>query len=376
VIDSPPADDPFFLKEDRLRLHGVQSWRPACVTLRLRPQRVPAAHSGRCAQLIDPSGREGRARVEIAFLHFSGGILLLYLGGNLLVTGSSGLAALLGVRPLVAGLTIVAFATSTPELAVTLDAAIEGYSDIAIGNVVGSNVCNIALILGLSAVIAPVRVDPQLLRVDIPIMLASSALLVALLLDDRLTRAEGVLLILGILAYVSLHLRLLLARRSEPDLVGQTASAVPHTRAARHVLFVVAGIVALGLGGYSVVHGGVELAKAFGVSNAVIALTVVAIGTSLPELSTTLVAAVRSHADIALGNVIGTNIFNILAILGVTATIRPLFRGGVDWLDLVIMFSVSVLIVPLSWNGLRLGRGGGVLLLICYAGYSWWRLAT
>jgi cation:H+ antiporter len=314
--------------------------------------------------------------VEIAFLHFSGGILLLYLGGNLLVTGSVGLAALLGVRPLVAGLTIVAFATSTPELAVTLDAAIEGYSDIAIGNVVGSNVCNIALILGLSAVIAPVRVDPQLFRVDIPIMLASSALLVALLLDDRLTRAEGVLLILGILAYVSLHLWLLLVRRSEPDLVGQAASAVRDTRAARHVLFVVAGVAALGLGGYSVVHGGVELAKAFGVSNAVIALTVVAIGTSLPELSTTLVAAVRSHADIALGNVIGTNIFNILAILGVTATIRPLVRGGVDWADLVIMFSVSILIVPLSWSGLRLGRGEGLLLLICYGGYSWWRLAA
>lgn len=314
--------------------------------------------------------------MEVAFLHFSGGILLLYLGGNLLVTGSVGLAALLGVRPLVAGLTIVAFATSTPELAVTLDAAIEGYSDIAIGNVVGSNVCNIALILGLSAVIAPVRVDPRLFRVDIPIMLASSALLVALLLDDRLTRAEGVLLILGILAYVSLHLWLLLARRSEPDLVGPAASGVRPTRAARHVLFVVAGIAALGLGGYSVVNGGVELAKAFGVSNAVIALTVVAIGTSLPELSTTLVAAARSHADIAVGNVIGTNIFNILAILGVTATVRPLVRGGVDWVDLVIMFSVSVLVVPLAWSGLRLGRAKGALLLGCYACYSWWRLAA
>ena len=143
--------------------------------------------------------------MEIAFLHFFGGILLLYLGGNFLVSGSAGLAANLGIRPLVAGLTIVAFATSVPELAVTPDAAIEGYSDVAVGTVAGSNICNIALILGLSALIAPVRVDPQVFRVDIPIMLASSALLVALLLDDRLTRAEGVLLILGILAYVSLH---------------------------------------------------------------------------------------------------------------------------------------------------------------------------
>jgi cation:H+ antiporter len=314
--------------------------------------------------------------VEISFLHFFGGILLLFLGGNSLVSGSAGLAAHLGVRPLVAGLTIVAFATSTPELAVTLDAAIEGYSDIAVGSVVGSNICNIALILGLSALIAPVRVDPQLFRVDIPIMLASSALLVALLLDDRVTRAEGVLLILGILAYVSLRLWLALVRRGEPDLVEKAAAAVQHSRAARHVLFVLAGFAALAVGGYFVVHGGVELATAFGVSNAVIALTVVAVGTSLPELSTTIIAAVRSHGDIALGNVIGTNIFNILAILGLTASIHPLVRGGVGWLDLAVMFSVSILIVPLSWTGLRLGRGEGVLLLLCYACFSWWRLAA
>ena len=314
--------------------------------------------------------------MEIAFLHLSGGILLLYLGGNFLVSGSAGLAAHLGVRPLVAGLTIVGFATSMPELAVTLDAAIEGYSDIAVGNVVGSNICNIALILGLSALIAPIRVDPQLFRVDIPIMLASSALLVALLLDDRLTRAEGVLLILGILAYVSLHLWLVLVRRGEPDLVEQENTAVQDSRAARHVLFVVAGLATLVLGGYFVVHGGVELATAIGVSNAVIALTVVAVGTSLPELSTAIIAAVRSQGDIVLGMVIGTNIFNILAILGLTASIQPLVRGGVGWLDLGVMFSVSILIVPFLWSGLRLGRSEGVLLLLGYACFSWWRLAA
>jgi cation:H+ antiporter len=207
-------------------------------------------------------------------------------------------------------------------------------------------------------------------------MLASSALLVALLFDDRITRAEGVLLILGILAYIFLHLWLVLVRRGEPDLVEQAAMAIQHSRAARHVLFVIAGSAILVLGGYFVVHGGVELATALGVSNAVIALTVVAIGTSLPELSTTLIAAARSHGDIALGNVIGTNIFNILAILGLTSSIHPLVRGGVGWLDLGVMFSVSILIVPLSWSGLRLGRGKGVLLLLCYACFLWWKLAT
>jgi len=199
---------------------------------------------------------------------------------------------------------------------------------------------------------------------------------VALLLDDRLTRAEGVLLILGILAYVSLHLWLVLVRRGEPDLVEQENTAVQDSRAARHVLFVVAGLATLVLGGYFVVHGGVELATAIGVSNAVIALTVVAVGTSLPELSTAIIAAVRSQGDIVLGMVIGTNIFNILAILGLTASIRPLVRGGVGWLDLGVMFSVSILIVPFLWSGLRLGRSEGVLLLLGYACFSWWRLAA
>lgn len=331
----------------------------------------------RCvAQLsAQPLRREDWAGVETAFLLLLCGVFSLYLGGNLLVSGSAGLAVLLGVRPLVAGLTIVAFATSTPELAVTLDAALEGHSDIAVGSVVGSNICNVSLILGLSALIAPVRADPRLFRVDIPIMLVGSALLAAFLLDDRLTRAEGALLILGILAYVLLQLWLVLVRKRGAGGVDEAVADSRHSRAARHVLFVVSGLAALALGGYLVVHGGVGLATALGVSEAVIAVTVVAIGTSLPELSTTLVAVVRSQGDIALGNVIGTNIFNIFAILGITASIHPLLRGDVGWLDLAAMFAVSVLIVPLLWSGLRLSRGEGVLLLAFYACFSCWRLA-
>ena len=314
--------------------------------------------------------------MQIALFHLVGGILFLYLGGELLVRGSVGLAARLGIRPLVAGLTIVAFGTSAPELAVTLDAALEGYNDVAIGNVVGSNLCNIALVLGLSAIISPVRVDPQLFRLDIPIMIGSSALLLALLFDNNLTRTEGMLLILGVIGYVSVHLWLALSRRDVSDLKEHTGPFDGNSRPWLQPLMIIAGLVALAGGGYFVVHGGVEIATALGVSNAAIALTVVAVGTSLPELSTSVVAAVRNHSEIALGSVVGTNIFNIFAVLGLTATIHPLVRGGVGWIDLGVMSVVSLLLLPLAWTRLRLGRREGAFLLACYAGYWSWKLAA
>ena len=314
--------------------------------------------------------------MQIAILHLLGGILLLYLGGELLVRGSVALAARLGIRPLVVGLTIVAFGTSAPELAVTLDAALEGYNDVAVGNVVGSNICNIALILGISALISPVRVDPQLFRLDIPIMIAASLVLLALILDDHLARADGILLVLGVLGYASLQLWLALSRRATAPLEGSGSAAARPSRSWPQLLAIAGGLVALAGGGYFVVHGGVEIAEALGVSNAVIALTVVALGTSLPELSTSIVAAFRRHGDIALGNVVGTNIFNILAILGSTAAIHPLVRGGVGWADLGLMSVVALLLVPLAWTGLRLGRSEGASLVVCYAGYWAWRLAA
>lgn len=313
--------------------------------------------------------------MQTALLQLLGGVLLLYLGGELLVRGSVTLAAFLGIRPLVAGLTIVAFGTSAPELAVTLDAALEGFDDVAVGSIVGSNICNIALILGVSAIIRPIRVDPQLFRFDLPVMLGAAAILVALLLDDGISRSDGMLLVLGILGYVAVHLWLALSRRNTPD---PPEHAGPSTRYSGTRLappMIVAGLVALAGGGYFVVHGGVEMAKSLGVSNAVIGLTVVAIGTSLPELSTALIAALRRHGEIALGNVVGTNVFNVFAILGLTAAIHPLVRGGVGWIDLLLMCLLSVLLVPLAWTGLRLDRREGALLLGCFAAYWWWRLA-
>jgi cation:H+ antiporter len=299
------------------------------------------------------------------------GLLLLTLGGEYLVRGASHVAAQFGVRPLVAGLTIVAFGTSAPELAVSLDAALEGFSDVAVGSVVGSNICNIALILGLSAVISPVQIDPRLFRFDLPVMLAASVLLIGFLLDGQLGGGEAFALVVGVLAYTWWSLRR--ARDGGED--GQEAVvALAGGARWRAVLMSAGGLVALAGGGYLAVHGGVELATEFGVSNAVIALTVVAVGTSLPELFTTVVAAVRSQGDIAVGNVVGSNIFNILCVLGITALVHPLSRGGVGWFDIGVMFALSVLVVPLAWSGLRLGRLEGLVLLLCYATYTWWRL--
>jgi cation:H+ antiporter len=238
--------------------------------------------------------------------------------------------------------------------------------------VVGSNICNIALILGLTAVISPVRVDPQLFRFDVPVMLAATALLAAFLSDGALGSGEGGLLVLGILGYTAWSLRRSRDVAEDAPSANDGADALPRWRS---MLFALGGLLALAGGGYLAVHGGVELAAEFGVSNAVIALTVVAVGTSLPELFASVVASFRGHGDIAVGNVVGSNIYNILSVLGVTALVHPLVRGGVDWLDIGLMFALSIVIVPLGWRGLRLGRMQGLFLLACYAVFVWWRLA-
>lgn len=314
--------------------------------------------------------------MAIAILQLLIGIGLLYLGGELLVRSSVTLAARLGIRPLIAGLTIVAFGTSAPELAVTLDAALEGYNDVAVGSVVGSNICNIALILGLAALISPMRVDPQLFRFDIPVMILSTLLMMALLLDGGLGRVEGAVLFLALLGYVWIQLRLAFARGDPSDPAEGAAPRAPRYRAWLLAPTIVGALGVLAGGGYLVVHGGVEVAAALGVSNAVIALTVVAVGTSLPELSTSLVAAIRRHSDIALGNVVGTNVFNILGILGLTAVVQPLQRGGVSWWDLGAMALAAMALVPLARTGLHLGRAEGAALLAGYTGYCGWRLLS
>lgn len=302
------------------------------------------------------------------------GFVLLYFGGEALVKGSSSLALRLGLSPLVVGLTVVAFGTSSPELAVSVQAALGGVDDVALGNVVGSNICNLGLILAVAALVRPMVVAAQVIRLDLPIMIGVSLLLPLLLRDDLLTRFEGILLFLGLLAYVSLSLYL--ARKESAAVKAEYSEAIRvHKPLWLDVFFVVGGLGGLMAGGSFFVSGAVDIARSLQISEAVIGLTVVAIGTSMPELATSVVAALKGEGDIAIGNVVGSTIFNTLGILGLTAGIHPIQLGGISWVDLWVMVGIATLLLPLMHWGRRLGRGAGALLLGVYLLYLGYLLA-
>jgi cation:H+ antiporter len=301
------------------------------------------------------------------------GFLLLYGGGEWLVRGASNLALRFGMSPFLVGMTIVAFATSAPELAVSLQAALSGVDDIAIGNVVGSNIANIGLILGICAVLTPTVVRMRLIQLDLPWLIVVSGLLTAFLYDGGLSRAGGIVFLCGLAAFLYWNIRVGHPEQEE-DAVKQEFEGVvrPRVGASVDLLLIFLGLVALVAGGAAFVRGGVSLAEALGVPPAIIALTVVAVGTSLPELATSIVAAMRGDADIAVGNVVGSNFFNILAILGITATIQPLERGGITMIDMGVMLAFAAALLPLILVRRRIGRPEGVVLLLGYAAYVAW----
>ena len=297
-------------------------------------------------------------------------LLLLFGGAELLVKGSASLAARAGLTPLVIGLTVVAFGTSSPELAVSLKAAYAGQGDVAVGNVVGSNVLNIAVILGLSAVICPISVHLQLIKVDVPIMILVSVLLPVLLSDGRLGRVEGGLLCAGIVVYTIFNV--MMARKgAAAEVESEFAESVP--KATQHWSFdlglIGGGLATLVVGSRLLVDNSIEVARAFQISEAVIGLTVVALGTSMPELATSIIAAVRRQPDIALGNAIGSNIFNILATLGLSSLMVPMTAGGITLVDYAVMVGTAVLLLPFLMTGPRLGRLEGLVFLGGYCGY-------
>ncbi len=312
----------------------------------------------------------------LSLLSIALGLALLYVGAEGLVRGSAALALRLGLTPLVVGLTVVAFGTSSPELVVSLQAALSDNGAIAIGNVVGSNICNVALILGLSALIRPLKVHTQLLRFDVPLMVVASVLLALLLLDGALGRLEGALLTTGIVSYTGYILWK--ARTMNSGLQEEFAEALPARQGAlwRHVAFVVGGLGLLVVGANLLVTGAVAVAETMGLSKAFIGLTIVAVGTSLPEMATSLVAAVRREGDIAVGNIVGSNVFNILAILGLSSLAHPLQTQGVAMTDLVVMTAFAVLMLPLMRSGFQLVRWEGALLLALYVGYVGWLLGA
>lgn len=302
------------------------------------------------------------------------GLVLLYLGGEALVRGASSLALRMRISPLVIGLTVVAFGTSAPELAVSLEASIGGVGDIALGNVIGSNIANIALILGVTALVRATKVEARILRIDAPLMVLASLLLVVMLADGGLARFEGGLLFTGLVAWIGFTA--VIARKESQAVRQEFSQGVPHSlsRVALAVMFVFGGIAALVVGGQLLIDAAVAIAAAAGVSQAVIGLTIVAVGTSLPEFAASVVAAVRGHGDIAVGNVVGSNLFNVLGILGIATLVTPLGRGAIDWMTLGVFVGVALLIVPLLYTQRRLSRVEGAGLLLVYIGYVAWLL--
>ena len=300
------------------------------------------------------------------------GLALLFVGGDALVRGSAALALRSGLTPLFIGLTIVSFGTSSPELAVSVSASLAGRVDVAVGNVVGSNIANLGLILGVAALIRPIKGKSKLVLLDVPIMIACSFLVAALLDDSRLAWREGLLLLGGLIAYTGFSLWL--TRRETTEIQQEWEEAVPPPPSAlfRQLALIAVGIAALAAGGRTFVDGGMRLALALDVSPAVIALTVVAVGTSLPELVTTIIAAIKGHADIAVGNAIGSNLFNLLGILGIASIVHPLGMGDVQRADVAAMIGIAVLLLLLIRTKFDLNRWEGALLLAGYVAYLAW----
>jgi len=295
------------------------------------------------------------------------GLVLLYLGAEALVRGSSALALRLRVSPMIIGLTIVAMGTSSPELIVNLKAAVIGSSDISLGNVIGSNISNIGLILGLSVIIRPVRVHLNTIRNDVPFLILSSILCVFFLLNRYLSRAEGLILFAGIVLFLGFQI---FQARKELKAYSAISSESHKILSGRHVLIdvllVIGGIGLLVAGADFLVRGSIGVAAALGVSQAFIGLSVVALGTSLPELATSVVASIKKQSDIAVGNVIGSNIFNIHFVLGTTGLFRPLHGEQINPFELWFMLGMSVLLLPFLLTRFTLNRSEGVVLLLLY----------
>lgn len=299
----------------------------------------------------------------MTYVMFLAGIVGLFFGGEFLVRGAVGIARRLSVPPMVIGLTVVGFGTSTPELLVSVQAALAGAPDLAIGNVVGSNIANILLILGLTAVIMPVPMRFADTRRDFAVMIAVTLVLWAILYGGMIWRWQGLLLFAALVVYVLVSIR-----------SGRAAGAEDIPAAPKSLGLSLAealgGLVALIVGANLLVTSASEIARAFGVSEAVIGLTIVAVGTSLPELATSVMAALRRHSEIAVGNIIGSNIFNILGILGVAAIVTPIPADlRFARIDLPVALAAALAMLVLAARPGRVGRAGGAALLLAYAVY-------
>ena len=300
------------------------------------------------------------------YLYLIAGLVGLFFGGEALVRGSVGIARRMAIPPLLIGLTVVGFGTSTPELLVSVDAAWRGVPNIALGNIVGSNIANILLIIGLSALVWPIKVMGATLRRDTAVMMAAALVLVPIFAMAQMGRPAGLVLVAGLVAY------LVWAYRQPGDMGAEDVGVPAPASALVSTLWVIGGLVALMVGARFLVDGAVNIARGYGISEAFIGLTIVAVGTSLPELATSLIAAFRRQSEIAIGNIVGSNIFNVLGILGVTALIAPIpVASRFLTFDLPVMIAVSLVLTALLLTRPVIGRGIGVAMLAGYVAYVW-----
>lgn len=313
-------------------------------------------------------------------LWFLAGLAVLIVGAEVMVRGGAELAARLGVGPIIIGLTVVSIGTSLPELAVGIVAAGEGSGALAVGNIAGTNIVNILLILGLSALLVPLSLQMRTIRFELPIMAAAAVLMWAMAIDGNMSRVDGAILVACAVAYTVAVIWS--SRRESRQITEEFAgeySAPPRSRTALHVVMTVGGIAVVVIGAEWLVDGAVGLARGFGVSDALIGLTVVAIGTSAPELVTTIVSTIRGERDIAIGNLIGSSIYNILFILGVTCLVPVNGLALPDSLvrvDIPIMVAVAALCIPIFLSGRRVTRHEGAFMVGAYLAYLVFVLTT
>ncbi|MFO7624203.1 MAG: calcium/sodium antiporter [Anaerolineales bacterium] len=315
-------------------------------------------------------------------IQFMLGLVVLVLGAELFVRGASRLAALVGISPLIVGLTVVAFGTSAPEVAVSVQAGLEGQGGIALGNIIGSNISNLLLILGISAMVAPLMVSLRLIKLEVPLLLGISVLVFFLAVDRRISRLEGLLLLTGAVLYTVFLIWQY--RRENPTGVSDDRVALTDypsrltppgdTRRVwlQNILLLVVGLVSLVFGARWLVHGASGMARVLGVSELVIGLTVVAVGTSLPELATSIAAAMRGERDMAIGNVIGSNLFNLLLVMGSGAIVAPqglpVPSSSISF-DIPVMIAVTAASLPIFFSGYVISRWEGLLLFGYYGAY-------
>jgi cation:H+ antiporter len=310
----------------------------------------------------------------IDLLWLAAGLVALYFGAEWLVNGAASLAMRYGISPLVVGLTVVAFGTSAPELFVSIGFNARGLPDMALGHVIGSNICNIGLVLGVSAFICVLQVKSALLLRDLPILLISTVVFSAMLWNGVIGRGEGIALFTGILAYTIFQL-VLAKKEKNPEVLAEfmeeyDPAAANEKAVWKLVVAILGGLLALYFGALWLEKGGVSLARTFGVPDAVISLTLIAFSTSVPELATSIVASLKKEGDIITGNIIGSCIFNLLCVIGATAMLGPIAAVQIEIVDLYVMIVMTVLLIPVMGVKRRISRWEGSMLLACYAGYT------